>query len=216
MTNARRAWRRLWRNPIAVIGGLMVISVILAAIFAPYFAPFPRHAGAVVDFRHRHLPPDATYWMGTDNAGRDILSRVLFGYRVSLLLVFGVLGVAMPLGVALGMAAGYFGGKIEVAIMRLTDIMLAMRVLNPKCHVVLHPNGAEVGQFRWSQVGTRGAVCVGGISYRKRQSHVLHALEGTGIDCDMVGPIDHEEFCVGRADRTLICVRMSAAEIASV
>ena len=126
MTNARRAWRRLWRNPIAVIGGLMVISVILAAIFAPYFAPFPRHAGAVVDFRHRHLPPDATYWMGTDNAGRDILSRVLFGYRVSLLLVFGVLGVAMPLGVALGMAAGYFGGKIEVAIMRLPDIMLAM------------------------------------------------------------------------------------------
>lgn len=125
-TNATRAWWRLRRNPIAVLGAVMVVSVILAAIFAPLLAPFPTHAGAVVDFRHRHLAPNATYWLGTDNVGRDILSRVLFGYRVSLLLVGGVLGVAMPLGVALGMAAGYFGGWVEVAIMRLTDIMLAM------------------------------------------------------------------------------------------
>jgi peptide/nickel transport system permease protein len=104
----------------------MVMSVILAAIFAPWAAPFPTHAGAVVDFRHRHSPPDALHWMGTDNAGRDILSRVIFGYRVSLALVAGVLGIAMPFGVLLGMAAGYFRGRTEFVIMRLTDIMLAM------------------------------------------------------------------------------------------
>lgn len=126
ISNRQRAWRRLLRNPIAVIGGLMVISVILAAIFAPWAAPFPTHAGAVVDFRHRHSPPDALHWMGTDNAGRDILSRVIFGYRVSLALVAGVLGIAMPFGVLLGMAAGYFRGRTEFVIMRLTDIMLAM------------------------------------------------------------------------------------------
>jgi peptide/nickel transport system permease protein len=126
ISNRQRAWRRLLRNPIAVIGGLMVMSVILAAIFAPWAAPFPTHAGAVVDFRHRHSPPDALHWMGTDNAGRDILSRVIFGYRVSLALVAGVLGIAMPFGVLLGMAAGYFRGRTEFVIMRLTDIMLAM------------------------------------------------------------------------------------------
>ncbi len=126
ITNRQRALRRLRHNPIAVIGGLMVISVILAAIFAPFVAPFPSHAGAVVDFRHRHAPPDALHWMGTDNVGRDILSRVIFGYRVSLTLVAGVLGVAMPFGVILGMAAGYFRGRTEFIIMRLTDIMLAM------------------------------------------------------------------------------------------
>ncbi len=126
ISNRQRAWRRLRRNPIAVVGGLMVLSVILAAIFAPWVAPFPTHAGAVVDFRHRHSPPDALHWMGTDNAGRDILSRVIFGYRVSLTLVAGVLGVAMPFGVLLGMAAGYFRGRTEFVIMRLTDIMLAM------------------------------------------------------------------------------------------
>jgi peptide/nickel transport system permease protein len=126
ISNRQRAWRRLLHNPIAVIGGLMVISVILAAIFAPWVAPFPTHAGAVVDFRHRHNAPDALHWMGTDNAGRDILTRVIFGYRVSLTLVAGVLGVAMPFGVLLGMAAGYFRGRTEFVIMRLTDIMLAM------------------------------------------------------------------------------------------
>ena len=126
ISNRQRAWRRLLHNPIAVIGGLMVISVVLAAIFAPWVAPYPTHAGAVVDFRHRHSPPDALHWMGTDNAGRDILSRVIFGYRVSLTLVAGVLGVAMPFGVLLGMAAGYFRGRTEFVIMRLTDIMLAM------------------------------------------------------------------------------------------
>ena len=126
ISNRQRAWRRLLHNPIAVIGGLMVMSVILAAILAPWVAPFPTHAGAVVDFRHRHSPPDALHWMGTDNAGRDILSRLIFGYRVSLTLVAGVLGVAMPFGVLLGMAAGYFRGRTEFVIMRLTDIMLAM------------------------------------------------------------------------------------------
>jgi peptide/nickel transport system permease protein len=125
-SNAVRAWRRLLRNPIAVLGGVMVLSVILTALFAPWIAPFPKHAGAFVDFRHRHIPPGGLYLMGTDNVGRDILSRVLFGYRVSLTLVAGVLGVAMPVGVLLGMLAGYFGGRVELVIMRLTDIMLAM------------------------------------------------------------------------------------------
>jgi peptide/nickel transport system permease protein len=125
-SNLARAWRRFLRNPSAVIGAVIVISVIVAAVFAPSLAPFPGHAGSFVDFRSRHMPPDLVHIMGTDNVGRDILSRVLFGYRVSLLLVGGVLGVAVPFGVLLGLLAGYFAGKVESAIMSFANVMLAM------------------------------------------------------------------------------------------
>src|SRR5271168_533934 len=117
LTNLGRAWRRFMRNPAAVIGATIVISVLLAVLLAPWIAPYPGHAGSFVDFRSRHLPPDLAHLMGTDNVGRDIFSRVLFGYRLSLLLVFGVLGVAVPFGVLLGLLAGYFAGRVETAIM---------------------------------------------------------------------------------------------------
>ncbi|MDA9998909.1 ABC transporter permease [Planktomarina temperata] len=80
--------------------------------------------------------------MGTDNVGRDILSRVIFGYRVSLGLVVGVLGVAVPFGVLLGLVAGYFGGWTETIIMRFTDIMLALPPLAMALAItaVLSPN----------------------------------------------------------------------------
>ena len=80
--------------------------------------------------------------MGTDNVGRDILSRVIYGYRVSLGLVIGVLGVAVPFGVILGLVAGYFGGWIETIVMRFTDVMLALPPLAMALAItaVLSPN----------------------------------------------------------------------------
>jgi peptide/nickel transport system permease protein len=125
-SNLARALRRFIRNPSAVVGALIVLSVVLAALFASSIAPFPGHAGSFVDFRSRHLPPDFVHVMGTDNVGRDIFSRVLFGYRVSLLLVVGVLGVAVPVGVMLGLTAGYFAGPVETVVMGFTNVMLAM------------------------------------------------------------------------------------------
>ncbi len=140
LSNFARARRRFLGNPAAVIGVLIVISVVIAAILAPYIAPYPNHAGSFVDFRSRHQPPSPLHLLGTDNVGRDILSRVLFGYRVSLLLVVGVLGVAMPLGVLLGLLAGYFGGKVETAIMWLTNVMLAVP---PLVMALVHLGRAE-------------------------------------------------------------------------
>src|SRR5208282_4202921 len=119
-------WHRFSRNPTAVIGSVIVIIVVAAALLAPWIAPYPDHVGAMVNFRARHLPPSAQYWFGTDNVGRDIFTRVLFGYRVSLLLATVVLGIAVPLGATLGLIAGYFGGWAEIVIMRLTDIALAI------------------------------------------------------------------------------------------
>jgi peptide/nickel transport system permease protein len=126
LSNAYQNWYRFSRNPTAVIGAVIVIMCVLAAILAPYITPYPSNVGAVVNFRARHLPPSAAHWFGTDDVGRDILTRVIFGYRVSLLLVVVVLGTAVPIGAILGMTAGYFGGWVEIVIMRITDITLAI------------------------------------------------------------------------------------------
>ena len=126
ISNAYQNWYRFSRNPTAVIGGVIVIVCVLAAILAPLITPYPTHVGAVVDFRARHLAPSLAHWFGTDDVGRDIFTRVIFGYRISLLLVVVVLGTAIPFGVILGMLAGYFGGWVEIVIMRITDIALAI------------------------------------------------------------------------------------------
>jgi peptide/nickel transport system permease protein len=141
-SSARQNWHRFTRNPTAVIGSIIVLGVLLAALLAPWIAPHPDHVGAIVNFRARHSPPSLDYWFGTDNVGRDIFSRVLFGYRISLLLAVVVLGIAVPFGVTLGLLAGYFGGWTEIVIMRLTDIALAIPPLVMALAVtaVLSPN----------------------------------------------------------------------------
>lgn len=126
LSNAYQNWYRFSRNPTAVIGATIVILSILAAVFAPLITPHPEHVGAVVNFRARHLPPSAEYWFGTDNVGRDIFTRVIFGLRISLLLALVVLGTAIPVGTTLGLLAGYFGGWVEIVIMRITDVALAI------------------------------------------------------------------------------------------
>ena len=142
LSSRQMAFYRFKSNPLALIGGFIVISVAIAAIFAPYLAPSPESAGSFVDFRNRHAPPSWQNPMGTDNVGRDILSRVIYGYRVSLGLVIGVLGVAVPFGVILGLVAGYSGGWIETIIMRFTDVMLALPPLAMALAItaVLSPN----------------------------------------------------------------------------
>ena len=142
MTARQMAAYRFTRNPSALIGAAIVLSVILAAIFAPLLAPSPESAGAFVDFRNRHAAPSWDHFMGTDNVGRDVFSRVIYGYRVSLGLVIGVLGVAVPFGVVLGLIAGYFGGWTETIIMRFTDVMLALPPLAMALAItaVLSPN----------------------------------------------------------------------------
>ena len=126
LSNAYQNWYRFSRNPLAVIGAIIVVICVLAAIFAPWITPYPSNVGAVVNFRARHLPPSLAHWFGTDDVGRDIFTRVIFGYRISLLLVVVVLGTAVPIGTILGMTAGYFGGWVEIVIMRVTDIALAI------------------------------------------------------------------------------------------
>jgi peptide/nickel transport system permease protein len=129
VSNASQSWYRFSRNPTAVIGAGLVLGCVLLAVFAPLITPYPDHVGAVVDFRARHLPPSWEHWFGTDNVGRDVFTRVIFGMRVSLLLGVVVLGIAVPVGTVLGLVAGYYGGWIDTIIMRITDIALALPAL---------------------------------------------------------------------------------------
>lgn len=121
-----RAWYRFRRNFISITGGSMVLLVILLAILAPYVTPYPQHAGAFTDFLNAFQTPSKSHWFGTDEIGKDLFTRVIFGYRISLMLAVIVLGISVPLGVILGLTAGYFGGRIETIIMRTTDVFLAL------------------------------------------------------------------------------------------
>jgi len=122
-----KGWYKYSRNPLSVLGLVVLILIILAAILAPYITPYPEHAKPYTNFRERSLPPSKTYFFGTDRVGRDIFSRVFFGYRFSLLLGMVVLGLSVPIGVSLGLIAGYYNGTwIEVVVMRVTDVFLAV------------------------------------------------------------------------------------------
>src|SRR5690554_1962855 len=119
-------WYRFSQNKASIAGLLITVAIVVLTIFAPHLTPYPEHSGAFVDFRNTFQPPSSDNWFGTDQVGRDIFTRSIFGYRFSLIMAGTVLGIAVPLGVVLGLVSGYFGGWLESLIMRLTDIVLAL------------------------------------------------------------------------------------------
>lgn len=138
-----RAWYRFSRNRLHVVGLVILTLIGLAAGLAPYITPYPEHAGPYTNFREAGLPPSKAHFFGTDRVGRDVFTRVIFGYRFSLLLGITVLALSVPPGVILGLIAGYYNGTwIETLIMRITDIFLAVPplVLAMAVAAMLTPN----------------------------------------------------------------------------
>jgi len=126
----RKGWYKFSRNPVSVIGLIFVFGVAFLAIFAPYVSPYPGHASKYVNFAEASKPPSGTHLCGTDVFGRDILSRVFFGFRYSLMMGIVVLALVVIPGVILGLVAGYYRGTwIDTLIMRITDIFLAVPAL---------------------------------------------------------------------------------------
>src|SRR5262249_23439224 len=119
---ARRAWRRLKRRKGAMFGLVVICIFILLALLAPRVAPYDpiQQSGSAV-----RMGPSAAPWLGTDEVGRDLLSRVIFGARASLSAGIISVGIALCVGVPLGIVAGYIGGWVDALISRLTDAMLA-------------------------------------------------------------------------------------------
>jgi len=119
----RDAFYRMSRNRAAVVSALFLLLLVLAAIFADFIAPYDPSAA---DFMALRQPPSLQHIMGTDEVGRDIFSRVLFGARISLTVGFIVQTTATFTGILLGMLAGYYGGMTDLVIMRAVDIMYAL------------------------------------------------------------------------------------------
>ena len=114
-------WRTFTRNRLAVCAGIVVGILVVLAVMAPLLAPWDPHKP---DTRRILAGPSASHWLGTDQLGRDVLARVLYGARISLAVGFISVGIAAVIGIILGSAAGYHGGLADAVIMRLVDLML--------------------------------------------------------------------------------------------
>lgn len=122
-----RAWYKFSRNYLSIIGLVIILLVAFLAAFAPYVTPYPEHAGKFVNFAEASQPPSLTHFFGTDVFGRDIFTRICFGFRFSLIMGIVVLGLAAPPGILAGLVAGYYKGTwIDTLIMRITDMFLSI------------------------------------------------------------------------------------------
>jgi peptide/nickel transport system permease protein len=118
----RRAWRRFWQNRLAVMGLGLIIFFTLMAVLAPIISPYRPDA---TNFAQAFAAPSAQHWLGTDDLGRDVLSRIIWGARGSLLSAVAIVALGVVVGVPVGLVAGYAGGLVDDIIMRLTDAGLA-------------------------------------------------------------------------------------------
>lgn len=118
--------RKLFKNKLTIVGFVLIVIILIGGILAPYIAPYPESITGEINFMNMNQAPSAEHFFGTDEIGRDIFSRVLFGARYSLMMGVVVLTVAISIGVPLGLIAGFWGGKVNTFIMRLTDIFLAV------------------------------------------------------------------------------------------
>ena len=122
VSQRQRALRTFAKNRTAVVGLALILLLLLIAVFAPWIAPYDPLAQ---DIPARLQPPSDAHWLGLDDRGRDILSRVIFGTRIALLVGFFSVLLGGVVGTAIGVIAGYFGGKVDAVLMRLTDVLLA-------------------------------------------------------------------------------------------
>jgi peptide/nickel transport system permease protein len=122
----RRVIRVFFGRRLAVVGLVMVAFLIITAIFAPWIAPYPPND---IDMTQTLAKPSAEHWLGTDNLGRDVLSRIIYGARTSIIIALGATAVSVILGEALGLIAAYFGGIVFQIIMRFIDALMAVPML---------------------------------------------------------------------------------------
>ena len=118
--------RAVLGQPRILIGGTLALALIVIAIFAPVLAPYPP---TLVDISQSLEPPSGAHWLGTDDLGRDVLSRTFYGARISLSVGLIAVGIGLGVGVAIGLVAGYAGGAVDLLLMRVIDALLAFPAL---------------------------------------------------------------------------------------
>lgn len=123
----KRKWFRFSRSPMSVIGLVIVAAALFLALAAPFVTPYPGQAGLQTNLPERFMPPSTTHLFGTDQLGRDVFTRTIFGFQYSLVMAGVVLALVAPPGVVLGLIAGYYRGTwIDMVIMRVSDIFIAV------------------------------------------------------------------------------------------
>ena len=140
-TPARRALRRLFRHKGAVVGLIVIATFTVLAVFAPLIVLYDPIA---TNWTAVRKPPSALHWFGTDDLGRDIFVRVIYGARASLTAGAISVGIALGIGVPFGLLSGYRGGFIDALISRITDAMLACPFLIPPLHWLRFSDQASV------------------------------------------------------------------------
>jgi len=164
------SWMRLWRNRLAISGLALVLGLCAAALLAHWLAPYDPD---FIDLKQVLMPPSPAHLLGTDTLGRDVLSRIIFGARVSLLVGFVAVGIATLIGVLVGALAGYYGGALDQILMRLVDLMLCFPTIFLILAViaVLGPNiwniMAVIGLTSW--MGVARLVRAEFLSLRERE-----------------------------------------------
>ncbi|MFD2080875.1 peptide/nickel transport system permease protein [Actinopolymorpha cephalotaxi] len=175
----RLAWERLRRDRVALICFVVIVLIVAIAIFAPLVAAITGH-GVNTQYRTNGLTPDgmpkgpsSEFWLGTDDLGRDILVRIAYGARISLLVGVVATGITVAIGVVVGLAAGYFGGVVDTLLARLVDVVLSfpfmlfalalVSITGPSLKVVI----IAISAFSWASVAriVRGQV----LSIRERE-----------------------------------------------
>lgn len=147
--------RRFSRNRLSVAGAAIVLLLIAVSLLAPLIAPYDPTA---IDIHNVLSPPDRLHLLGTDELGRDLLSRIIWGSRVSLKVGIIAVGIAITIGIFVGSAAGFYGGKVDAVLMRFVDIMLAfptfflilavIAILEPSIFTIM----AVIGVTGWMDV----------------------------------------------------------------
>ena len=120
---ARNVWESFSRNRLALVGLILLAVLVCAAVFGPMLSPYPYDG---MDAMSRNQPSTAAHWFGTDQMGRDIFTRVLYGTRVSLLVGFASTALNLVIGVLYGSIAGYVGGRVDMVLMRIVDVIYAV------------------------------------------------------------------------------------------
>lgn len=151
----RIVWRRFKENPLSVTGLIIILILAMVALLAPLVAPY---GPATINVYNVLSPPNTAHPFGTDDLGRDVLSRVIWGSQISLSVGFIAVGIAITIGMIVGAVAGFYGGVVDAVLMRFVDIMLsiptfflilaAIAILEPSIHVIM----IVIGLTSWMDV----------------------------------------------------------------
>jgi peptide/nickel transport system permease protein len=179
-TRSRGFWARLWRDkPLGAVGGLVLLVFVVVGVFADFIAPFDFNEIAPLE---RMQAPSAAHWFGTDNLGRDVLSRCLYGAQLSVIIGCSAAALATLISALVGVVSGYFGGKIDLLMQRVVDAWMSFPDLIVLIVVVsvLGPGMPQIIGTLGLLLGIGGSRIVRSSVVSVREHMYVHAAQSTG------------------------------------